>query len=92
MVSARIGFSRRGRNSNTDPELFLSLYVGEGKSHPGLLRSALWIAQTDVHWVRPDLMPHEPMQVWARIRYRQPLAKATLHPTSTAAFIKTLNL
>lgn len=24
-VSARIGFSRRGRNSNTDPELFLSL-------------------------------------------------------------------
>jgi len=63
------------------------IYVGEGKSHPGLLRSALWIAQTDVHWVRPDLMPHEPMQVWARIRYRQPLAKATLHPTSTGLYL-----
>jgi tRNA-specific 2-thiouridylase len=63
------------------------IYVGEGRSHPGLLRSALWIAQTDVHWVRPDLMPHEPMQVWARIRYRQPLAKATLHPTSTGLYL-----
>jgi tRNA-specific 2-thiouridylase len=63
------------------------IYVGEGKSHHGLLRSALWIAQADVHWVRPDLMPHEPMQVWARIRYRQPLAKATLHPTSTGLYL-----
>jgi len=63
------------------------IYVGEGKSHPGLLRSALWIAQADMHWVRPDLMPHEPMQVWARIRYRQPLAKATLHPTSTGLYL-----
>ena len=63
------------------------IYVGEGKSHPGLLRSALWIAQADVHWVRPDLVPHEPMQVWARIRYRQPLAKATLHPTSTGLYL-----
>jgi tRNA-specific 2-thiouridylase len=63
------------------------IYVGEGKSHLGLLRSALWIAQADVHWVRPDLMPHEPMQVWARIRYRQPLAKATLHPTSTGLYL-----
>ena len=63
------------------------IYVGEGKSHPGLLRSALWIAQADMHWVRPDLMPHESMQVWARIRYRQPLAKATLHPTSTGLYL-----
>jgi tRNA-specific 2-thiouridylase len=63
------------------------IYVGEGKSHPGLLRSALWIAQADMHWVRPDLVPHEPMQVWARIRYRQPLAKATLHPTSTGLYL-----
>ena len=63
------------------------IYVGEGKSHPGLLRSALWIAQADMHWVRPDLMPREPMQVWARIRYRQSLAKATLHPTSTGLYL-----
>ena len=63
------------------------IYVGEGKSHPGLYRSALWISQEDIHWVRPDLMPYEPMQVWARIRYRQPLAKATLHPTSTGLYM-----
>ena len=63
------------------------IYVGEGKSHPGLLRSALWIAQADMHWVRPDLVPHESIQVWARIRYRQPLAKATLYPTSTGLYL-----
>ncbi|MDG1823385.1 MAG: tRNA 2-thiouridine(34) synthase MnmA [Flavobacteriaceae bacterium] len=63
------------------------IYVGEGKSHPGLLRSALWIAQADMHWVRPDLVSHEPIQVWARIRYRQPLTKATLHPTSTGLYV-----
>ena len=27
------------------------IYVGEGKSHPGLLRSALWIAHAAIHWV-----------------------------------------
>jgi tRNA-specific 2-thiouridylase len=63
------------------------IYVGEGKSHPGLLRYALWIAQADIHWVRPDLVPHESLQVWARIRYRQPLAKATLYPTSTGLYL-----
>ena len=63
------------------------IYVGEGKSHPGLLRSALWIAQADMHWVRPDLVTYEPIQVWARIRYRQPLAKATLHSTSTGLYL-----
>jgi tRNA-specific 2-thiouridylase len=63
------------------------IYVGEGKSHPGLLRSALCIAQADMHWVRPDLVSHEPIQVWARIRYRQPLTKATLHPTSTGLYM-----
>ena len=63
------------------------IYVGEGKSHPGLLRSALWIAQADMHWVRPDLIPHESIQVWARIRYRQPLAKATLHLTPTKLYL-----
>jgi tRNA-specific 2-thiouridylase len=63
------------------------IFVGEGKSHPGLLRSALCIAQADMHWVRPDLVSHEPIQVWARIRYRQPLTKATLHPTSTGLYM-----
>ena len=58
------------------------IYVGEGKAHLGLYRSALWIDQEDIHWIRRDLNPQKPMVVQARIRYRQPLAKATLHPTA----------
>ena len=47
----------------------------EGKAHAGLYRSALWIDQEDIHWIRKDLIPQKPMVVQARIRYRQPLAK-----------------
>ncbi|MGB0255154.1 MAG: tRNA 2-thiouridine(34) synthase MnmA, partial [Flavobacteriaceae bacterium] len=64
-----------------------TIYVGEGKNHPGLYRRALWIAQEDVHWIRPDLATKNPMQVLARIRYRQPLAKATLHPAEKGIFL-----
>jgi len=64
-----------------------TIYVGEGKNHPGLFRRALWIAQEDVHWVRPDLASDNPMEVQARIRYRQPLTSATLHPTTKGMFL-----
>ncbi len=64
-----------------------TIYVGEGKDHPGLYRRALWIAQDDVHWVRPDLATDHPMQVQARIRYRQPLANAMLHPVQNGLFL-----
>ena len=64
-----------------------TIYVGEGKNHPGLYRSALWIPQDDVHWIRPDLISDTPMEVLARIRYRQPLAKATLHPAKAGVFL-----
>ncbi len=56
------------------------IYVGEGDSHPGLYRRALHILPEDIHWVEPT----EAMQVGderrydVRIRYRQPLQKATL--------------
>ena len=63
------------------------IYVGEGKDHPGLYRSALWIDQTDVHWIRPDLKTDQPIRVQARIRYRQPLAAATLHPTAAGMYL-----
>ena len=63
------------------------IYVGEGKDHPGLYRAALWIDQTDVHWIRPDLKTDQPMRVQARIRYRQPLAAATLHPTTAGMYL-----
>ena len=64
-----------------------SIYVGEGKDHPGLYRRALWIDQADVHWIRPDLETDQPLKVQARIRYRQPLVTATLHPTTTAMYL-----
>ena len=63
------------------------IYVGEGKTHAGLYRSALWIEQEDIHWIRTDLIPQKPMVVQARIRYRQPLAKATLHPTAKGLYL-----
>ena len=63
------------------------IYVGEGKDHPGLYRAALWIDQADVHWIRPDLKTDQPMRVQARIRYRQPLAAATLHPTTARMYL-----
>ena len=64
-----------------------TIYVGEGKNHPGLFRRALWIAQEDVHWLRPDLASDNPIEVQARIRYRQPLTTATLHPTTKGMFL-----
>lgn len=63
------------------------IYVGEGKDHPGLYRTALWIDQADLHWIRPDLETGQPLAVQARIRYRQPLALATLHPTAAGVYL-----
>ncbi len=66
------------------------LFVGEGKNFPGLYRSALKIENTDVHWVREDLRLNngESMEVMARIRYRQPLEKATLYQFGEGFFIE----
>ncbi len=57
------------------------IYTGQGKSHPGLLRRTLFIADNDLHWVRRDLELEVDgtMEVQARIRYRQPLQKAVLY-------------
>jgi tRNA-specific 2-thiouridylase len=63
------------------------IYVGEGKDHPGLYRTALWIDQADVHWIRPDLQTDKPFAVQARIRYRQPLASAALHPSAAGMYL-----
>ena len=56
------------------------VYVGQGKSHPGLFRNALKVNLDDIHWVRQDLsnIQEKKMEVMARIRYRQILQKATL--------------
>ncbi len=63
------------------------IYVGESKAHAGLYRSALWIEQKDIHWIRTDLIPQKPMVVQARIRYRQPLTKATLYSTDKGLYL-----
>lgn len=65
------------------------VYTGEGKNHPGLYRRALFIPEKDLHYVRPDMAPQEgkPMEVMARIRYRQPLQKATLHKVLSGLYM-----
>ncbi|MBN1339030.1 MAG: tRNA 2-thiouridine(34) synthase MnmA [Bacteroidales bacterium] len=57
------------------------LYVGQGKDHPGLFRKGLFIADKDIHWIRPDLamLPGEKRRYPARVRYRQALQAATLY-------------
>jgi len=66
------------------------LYVGEGKNFPGLFRKALKIENADVHWIREDLRLEngDSMEVMARIRYRQPLEKATLYQFEEGFFIE----
>lgn len=56
------------------------IYTGLGEDHPGLLRHGLHVKKEDIHWIRPDktLIVGESATYLARIRYRQPLSKATL--------------
>ena len=56
------------------------IYVGEGDSHPGLYRRALRIQPEEIHWVEPSeaMAVGESRHYDVRIRYRQPLQKATL--------------
>ena len=66
------------------------IYVGEGETHPGLLRSCLRIAPDEIHWIRPDLamQPGEQRRYRVRIRYRQPLQDATLLMRDNGLFIR----
>ena len=65
------------------------IYVGEGKSHPGLYRDILKVSPEEVHWIRTDvvLRTGDSLEVLARIRYRQPLQKATLFHTQEGLYI-----
>ena len=56
------------------------IYTGLGEDHPGLNRLGLFVKKDQVHWIREDLAlnPGESAVYEARIRYRQPLSKATL--------------
>lgn len=65
------------------------LYVGQGHEHPLLMRQGLFIANDEIHWVRPDLAMQEgeTRTYDVRIRYRQPLQKATLRKEKEGLYI-----
>ena len=56
------------------------IYVGEGESHKGLMRSCLHIRPDEIHWLREELRmePGQTRRQLVRIRYRQPLEEALL--------------
>ncbi|NND10318.1 MAG: tRNA 2-thiouridine(34) synthase MnmA [Flavobacteriaceae bacterium] len=66
------------------------IYTGQGKSHPGLYRRALYVSNNELHWVREDLelRTDDVMKVFARIRYRQPLQKAKLHKVESGLYVE----
>lgn len=65
------------------------IYTGQGKSHPGLYRRTLFVNNDELHWVRTDLAlgVDQTMEVMARIRYRQPLQKATLYRVDAGLYV-----
>jgi len=89
---------RKGLNvgGTTDPLFVIAtdvetntIYTGLSSMHPGLFKKALFIEKSEVHWIRQDLAlaNGEKMDVMARIRYRQPLQKATLHQFESGMYI-----
>lgn len=65
------------------------IYTGQGNQHPGLFKKALFISNAEIHWIREDLAlkDGEKLDVLARIRYRQPLQKATLHQFKDGMYV-----
>ena len=89
---------RKGLNvgGTTDPLFIIAtdvdtntIYTGLTSQHPGLFKKALFIEKAEVHWIRKDLslFNGETMQVMARIRYRQPLQRATLHQFENGMYV-----
>ncbi|KVV15655.1 tRNA 2-thiouridine(34) synthase MnmA [Flavobacterium sp. TAB 87] len=90
---------RKGLNvgGTTDPLFVIAtnvetntIYTGLSSQHPGLFKKALFIEQSEVHWIRTDLALSvgEEREVMARIRYRQPLQKATLYQFESGMYIR----
>ncbi|WP_111306752.1 tRNA 2-thiouridine(34) synthase MnmA [Confluentibacter sediminis] len=66
------------------------IYTGQGKEHPGLYKKVLFVTNEELHWIREDLILKidETMRVMARIRYRQPLQKATLYKVDRGLYVE----
>ena len=89
---------RKGLNvgGTTDPLFIIAtnvetnfIYTGLTSQHPGLFKKALFIEKSEVHWVRTDLAiaNGETMEVMSRVRYRQPLQKATLYQCENGMYV-----
>jgi tRNA-specific 2-thiouridylase len=89
---------RKGLNigGHTDPLFVIGtdvkrniIYVGEGAEHPGLYRAGLFIGNDEIHWIRTDIAMEigETRDYDVRIRYRQPLEKATLYRREEGIYI-----
>ncbi len=74
-------------DTNVDDNI---IYTGQGKTHPGLFRRALYVKDHEVHWIREDLQLKvgESLEVKARIRYRQPLEKAWIHCFESGLYVE----
>jgi len=90
---------RKGLNvgGTTDPLFIIStnvetntIYTGLTSQHPGLFKEALKIDNQELHWIRKDLAiaNGESVEYMVRIRYRQPLQKATLHQFDNTMYIE----
>ncbi len=66
-----------------------AIYVGMSENHNGLQRRGLFISNNDIHWIREDLTLKvgEEQTYFVRIRYRQPLVKATLYKETEGLYI-----
>ena len=65
------------------------IYTGQGKDHPGLYKSVIFIQDEDLHWLREDLAPApgETLEAKVRIRYRQEFQQAVLYKTEGGMYI-----
>jgi tRNA-specific 2-thiouridylase len=90
---------RKGLNIGGKPEpLFViatntetnTIYVGMGETHRGLNRKSLFVTESEMHWIRPDLKMQtgEQKEFMVRIRYRQPLQKAIAHQHNEGMFFE----
>jgi len=65
------------------------VYSAQGETHPALARRGLAIRNEEAHWIQENLKPAQgnALEVECRIRYRQPLFKATVSVGSEFTYV-----
>ena len=66
-----------------------TVYTGQEETHPGLNRIALFISNDEINYINSKyiLNTGDSLVCTARIRYRQPLQKATLHQFKDGMYV-----